>query len=51
MDWNCVEDGKVPKTKPDTMLVFLASAKNKHGECSVTFASYYENEGVWRDYE
>lgn len=49
MDWNNLEDRKLPKGKPGTMLVCLVSAKNKHGESYVTFASYDENEDVWRD--
>ena len=49
MDWNYVEDGKLPKGKPGSMLVCLVAAKNKHGESYVAFASYYESEGVWRD--
>ena len=49
MDWIYVEDGQFPKSKPGTMLICLVSAKNVHGERYVTFASYYEREGVWRD--
>ncbi len=49
MDWNYVEDGKLPQSKLGAMLVCLVSAKNMHHESYVTFASYYQNEGVWRD--
>jgi hypothetical protein len=47
MDWNYIVDGSLPPTKRDALLTWLVSAKNKHGERYVTFASY--NEGVWRD--
>lgn len=47
MDWNSMVDGSLPPTKRDTLLTWLVSAKNNHGERYVTFASY--DAGVWRD--
>jgi hypothetical protein len=47
MDWNDMADGSLPPTKRDTMMTWRVSAKNEHGDCDVTFASY--GEGVWRD--
>jgi hypothetical protein len=48
VNWIYVED-KLPRSKPESLLVCLASVKNIHGEKYVTFASYQEDMGIWVD--
>ena len=47
-EWVYVED-KLPRSKPESLLVCLVSVKNRHGEKYVTFASYQEDLCVWVD--